>query len=72
MRVEIHGELASILALAEGARCDKGAGDTGALCEQIKMVAGTGFNLSRTRFQAAQIMNQRPSGSFSPNSARRQ
>ena len=33
--------LASILALAEGARRDKGAGDTGALCAQIKMVAGT-------------------------------
>ena len=53
LRVEIRGELASILALAEGARRDKGAGDTGALCAQIKMVAGTRFNLSRTRFQAS-------------------
>ena len=43
LRVEIRGELASILALAEGARRDKGAGVTGALCAQIKMVAGTGF-----------------------------
>ena len=43
LRVEIRGELASILALAEGARRDKGAGVTGASCEQIKMVAGTGF-----------------------------
>jgi len=42
LRVEIRGELASILALAEGARNDKGAGVTGALCEQIKIAAGTG------------------------------
>ena len=41
LRVEIRGELASILALAEGARREKGAGDTGALCAQVKMVAGT-------------------------------
>jgi hypothetical protein len=40
LRVESRGELASILALAEGARNDKGAGVTGALSEQIKMVAG--------------------------------
>ena len=43
LRVEIRGELASILALAEGARRDKGAGVTGALCAQVKMVAGIGF-----------------------------
>ena len=43
LRVEIRGELASILALAEGARREKGAGDTGALCAQVKMVAGIGF-----------------------------
>ena len=48
LRVEIRGELASILALAEGARRDKGAGDTGALCAQIKMVAGTGTHRQLT------------------------
>ena len=43
LQIDVRGELASILALAEGARRDKGAGATGALCAQIKMVAGTGF-----------------------------
>ena len=38
-----EGRLAAVLALAEGVRDDKGAGVTGALCGQIKMVAGIGF-----------------------------
>ena len=40
LQIDVRGELVSILALAEGGRRDKGAGDTGALCAQIKMVAG--------------------------------
>ena len=49
--------LASILALAEGARRDKGAGDTGALCAQIKMVAGnrSHHDLRRIDELAAQV-----------------
>ena len=49
--------LASILALAEGARRDKGAGDTGALCAQIKMVAGnrSHHDLRRIEALAAQV-----------------
>jgi site-specific DNA recombinase len=46
LRVEIHGELTAILSLAEGARTAKSASGgmpAGALVEQIKMVAGTGF-----------------------------
>ena len=57
LRVEIRGELASILALAEGARREKGAGDTGALCAQIKMVAGNRSHndLRRIEALAAQV-----------------
>jgi site-specific DNA recombinase len=44
LRVEIRGELAAILSLAEGAQSAKSASGgmaAGALVEQIKMVAGT-------------------------------
>ena len=44
LRIEVRGELAAILRLAEGARNSKGADlSADALCGQIKMVAGTGF-----------------------------
>jgi len=41
-RVEVRGELAAILGLAAGAH-GKAAADPSALAEQIKMVAGAGF-----------------------------
>jgi site-specific DNA recombinase len=43
LRVEIRGELAAILGLAEDARNAKEAGDAGAVAVQMKMVAGPGF-----------------------------
>ena len=51
LRVEIRGELASILALAEGTRHDTCAGRTGGLSAQIKMVAGRRCHLYRTRIR---------------------
>jgi hypothetical protein len=39
----VRGELAAILALAGGAANVKGAESSGALCAQIKLVAGAGF-----------------------------
>ena len=42
-RVEVRGELAAILCLAEGAQNVKSARATGALAEQVKLVAGIGF-----------------------------
>ena len=43
-RIEVRGELAAILRMAQGAEQAKGAGEnTKALAVQIKMVAGTGF-----------------------------
>jgi hypothetical protein len=50
-RVEIQGELASILALASGATNAKGAGETDAMAVQMKMVAGTRCHLYRTAFR---------------------
>ena len=44
LRIEVRGELAAILRLTEGARHSKGADlSIDALSEQVKMVAGTGF-----------------------------
>jgi site-specific DNA recombinase len=43
LRIEIHGELARILGLVEGARNAKGIADAGAVAQQIKAVAGRGF-----------------------------
>ncbi len=45
-RIEVRGELAAILRLAEGAR----SGVAEAFCVQVKMVAGTRCQLYRTRF----------------------
>ena len=46
-RIELRGELASILGLACGTKANGvrglGANDAVVLCEQVKMVAGTGF-----------------------------
>jgi len=47
-RIELRGELAAILGLADGTNSNGGRRDTaavavGELSEQIKMVAGTGF-----------------------------
>ena len=44
LRIEVRGELGAILRLAEGART-AGSADprTGTLCDQVKMVAGVGF-----------------------------
>ncbi len=47
LRIEVRGELASILRLAEGALNTKSAGlSVDALCEQVKMVAGTRNHLN--------------------------
>src|SRR3984885_1935391 len=44
LRIEVRGELAAILRIAEGAERARNAGrDADALAVQIKMVAGTGF-----------------------------
>jgi hypothetical protein len=43
LRIEVPGELAAILRLAEGARSGGGAGVSEAFCLQLKMVAGAGF-----------------------------
>ena len=50
-RVEVRGELAAILGLALGGAAVKGGGSPVVLAEQMKMVAGTGNPLYRTRFQ---------------------
>ena len=44
-RIEVRGALGGILRLAEGARTGKRADAAAAdmLCEQVKVVAGTGF-----------------------------
>jgi site-specific DNA recombinase len=42
-RIEVRAELATILALAGGAQNAKNAQDADALAEQVKMVAGAGF-----------------------------
>lgn len=55
-RVEVRGELAAILALAQGAkragRAGADAGCAAVLCAQVEMVAGTRSCLYRTRFRA--------------------
>ena len=51
-RVEVRGELAAILSLAQGAkRAGGGVGSVAVLCEQIKLVAGAGYHLYRTRLR---------------------
>ncbi len=47
-RLQVRGELAAIMALAGGAGPAKGAADINDLCEQVKMVAGTGFDRQLT------------------------
>jgi site-specific DNA recombinase len=42
-RIEVRGELATILDLASGARDKVFAADSGRIAEQVKMVAGAGF-----------------------------
>jgi site-specific DNA recombinase len=42
-RVEVRGELAAILRLAAGPNAKSPGGEPGLLVEQIKMVAGAGF-----------------------------
>jgi putative transposase len=51
-RVEIRGELAAILSLAQGARDASYGRNAAVLAEQVKMVAGTRNHLCRTRFFA--------------------
>jgi hypothetical protein len=60
LRIELHGALGAILALAEGARSVSGGsnakrlGDVAeALCVQMKLDAGTGFGLCRTLLPSA-------------------
>jgi hypothetical protein len=63
LRVEVRGERATILRLAEGARHAKHPGDTGALAAQIKLVAGARNHLYRTQFLA---LSRRQQGFESP------
>jgi len=58
LRIEVRGALGAILALAEGARSVAGAKNAKrlgvvaeAFCVQVKMDAGTGFGLWRTRLK---------------------
>lgn len=48
LRVEVRGELAAILALAEGTKANAPAEAPGRLVQQIKLVAGAGCHLNRT------------------------
>ena len=43
LRLEIRGELASILSLSTAGRAATGVGQTDAIAQQVKMVAGIGF-----------------------------
>jgi hypothetical protein len=56
-RIEVRGELATILGLASGARDKVAAVDSGRVAGQIKLVAGAGFEPAAFRFAASRTIN---------------